>query len=536
MPPPPTHSKQKRLSNHDAEETTTASPSWHDDREEDGNSQLSSCFSSSSLHHDDHDQEPYRRGIVLLSSECSCLRLDGYIDTPSCLAGEGRPITEDLTSENITAFQELSERASLLLKRESCQDFAIEDYFHRSYYERTSTTDSVGGLSDQIEGLTTSSLSSGSIRRSSVPIDKSCRAKMMEWAFRVAEFSFPPPSYLLQQEQLQLQKQEQKSVADGSTNQDTMNDTRTKRRRHSIESLQLITTTFSYIDRLCTKYKVVDRDEYKLLSMVCLHLAAKSSGLFGAHNEKEWYDNSTCPCCDRHENDDNNDDDDGSVTYQGAFSQHCNPAVTTSPSTSSSHDSTQSNNSAFTGRTISSAPNNDNVETSSSPSPQQKPRPPLDLVSLLGLHSLCDGLFTMEQFCEMEYIILHRGLNWRLNSVQAMDWVDLSLDLTMLLLLDGNRSLTSDDCHEIRTAILIQLEYAVEISSFIGYAPSVLGIAAFLNVVEGYSDDDDCGECIVNCVEEVFGLNLGERELQEVRFMMRFQVDEEEYIGILRGG
>jgi hypothetical protein len=385
---------------------------------------------------------------------------------PSSPSNKGAVDKEKNEMNNrMAAFQELTERASHLLQRESSPEYAVEDYFQRSYYDKIGSR-SCGNDDDEAWKSTTDTpiseieylipLADSSTRRK--PIDKYCRLKMMEWSYQVIEFSFPPPPV-----SPPPSRQQEQQSPESSTGQDASGKTPTW--QHSIEALQLIFTTFSYIDRLCTKFKVVDRDEYKLISMVCLHLAAKSSGLFGSDNEKEWYD------C-KHEQD------------LAQRCQHCSEhsAATKSPSSSSSRDKIDSSapkDSASTGQTILSTPDHDNnVVTLQQP---QRPHPPMDLISL--------------------------PLDWRLNSVHAIDWVDLALELAVLLQLDGNRCLTKEDYHDIREAILVQLEYAVEISSFVGCASSLLAIAAFLNAVEGYSDGGDCDR-ILDCIEEVFGLSF----------------------------
>ena len=98
---------------------------------------------------------------------------------------------------------------------------------------------------------------------------------------------------------------------------------------------------------------------------------------------------------------------------------------------------------------------------------------------------------------------------------------------------DCDGILTEEDCDDIREAVLVQLEYAIDILSFTRHAPSLIGIAAFLNAVEDYSDDEGYDESILDCIQEVFGLSLEKTKLRQVRFMMAFQVDEAEYIGLI---
>eukprot|EP00986_Skeletonema_menzelii_P009299 scaffold4187_cov135-Skeletonema_menzelii.AAC.5 len=495
------HHKASHHQHHDEE--TTAYSSWHD--EEDCNSQLSSCLSSVDLN-DDHDacvgeddEQFHRRSVILLSSsECSLLdnndvdddyhAVNKYDSSSSLTTGSKSLKVEEVEMNNrMAAFQDLSEQASHLLKLERSPEYAVDDYFQRSYYDSTADEST-----SEIEYLIPLSSDYSTSRRSSKPIDSSCRSKMMEWSYRIIEFSFPPNPN-------PQQKERQQSSDSSASREESV---KTKTRKHSTESLQLLCTTFSYIDRLCTKFKVVDREEYKLLCMVCLNLAAKSSGLYASDNEREWYKFSN------HQ-------------FSGACCLHEHSSegttATTSPSSSSCDniDTSSSKDSAFTGQTILSTPEQDNVGMLEQPS---RPRPPMDLISLPGLHALCNGIFTKEQFDEMEYIILHRGLGWRLHGVQSLDWIDLCLELLSLLQLDENRCLAREDYHDIREVVMVQLEYAAEISSLVGCAPSLLAVAAFLNAAEGYSDDEDC---ILDCIEEVLRLSFDRSEMASIRNVIR---------------
>ena len=562
----PTYKKGSSQHHPHHDEETTAYSSWHHD-DDNGSINSSSQLSSIYLQDDSNNEhiaattwviEEDDRGLVLVSSTsgCSLLNLltednsdnndddgdngchsinedDYYGYSSVSFQKESKRALHEEETCNSSLFQELSERACLLLQRESCPDYTVEDYFQRSYYASArnyccndDTASSTSDLTD--DGERRQFLIPDATRNNnSIPIDQSCRSKMMEWSFRLVEFSFPPPSVL----------QQQSAVDDKTkTNQNT---SRRATRQHSIEALQIITTTFSYIDRLCTKYKIVDRDEYKLLSMICMNIAAKASGFFGAENEKEWHDYSS-----HHYFNDTRaqQQQEEEVDLVQSCCQNDSPTkatITTSPSSKTSSDLIDSNMSkdvCSSGQTIISTPagshESDELSSSSSASQQQQlPRPPLDLISLPGLHTLCNGLFTIDQFKQMEYVILH-GLNWRLNSSQPIAWVDLSLDLTRLLLIDGNKCLTEEDFDDIREAVLVQLEYAIDILSFSRHAPSLIGIAAFLNAVEEYSDDGGYDESILDCIEEVFGLSLEKTELRQVRFMMTFQVDEAD-IGLI---
>lgn len=510
----PDHHHYKPSHHHHHDEETTAYSSWHD--EEDSHSQLSSYLSSVDSHGDhavcvgEEDEQFHRGSVILLSSsECSLLDNNDVEDEDIIAANDycsslksdygSLKVNKEEQSNKMLVFQELSEQASYLLQREGSPEYAVDDYFQRSYYDvdytpcRSSAHESTSGIEYLIPSSTDNNIS----HRKSKPIDRSCRSIMMEWSYRVIEVSFPPPAAPQQQEH-------QQSIY-GSTSQEKCK--RRSIRQHSTESLQLICTTFSFIDRICTKFKVVDREEYKLLSMVCLNLAAKSSGLFCTDNERDWYEffnHQDSDACCKHEH----------------RSEHTVTTASLSSSSSSfdNIDSSSSKNSQYTGQTILSTPGQDDDDDAEIQGQLQRPRPLMDLISLPGLHALCNGLFTKEQFCEMEYIILHRGLDWRLNCVQAIDWLDLCLEISSLLHLEGNRCLAEDDCNDLREAAMVQLEYAVEISSFIGYAPSLLAVAAFLNAADGYSESEDY---ILDCIEEVFGVNFDRSEMVKVRNNMR---------------
>eukprot|EP00984_Skeletonema_dohrnii_P031794 scaffold24786_cov161-Skeletonema_dohrnii-CCMP3373.AAC.3 len=133
---------------------------------------------------------------------------------------------------------EISERAQQLLQREQAPEYKVENYFHRP----------------------------------NSSLDPMYRSMMMDWAYGILEFSFPPPPSPSSD---QLDSVVHKTAV-------------RRRRKHSIEALHLIHSTFSYIDRISTSNDT-DPDQYKLLSMVCLHLAAKTSGLFGnSEHEASW--------------------------------------------------------------------------------------------------------------------------------------------------------------------------------------------------------------------------------------------------------
>ena len=462
-------------SHQQCDEETTAYSSWQDD--EDGNSQLSSIFSCIDLDKDNKaclGEEICKENdaILLSSSECSLLNNDDddssrHVDRPSLAANNinvGANSIGEEEKRNIL-YQELSERASSLLQRESSSAHLVEDYFRRSYYDEATNNRSYDGNDDAVRSdydkfchkfkhlMTPLSTESNAKPRCPAPIDKSCRSKMIEWSFRVVDFSFPLP----QQEQDEDQP-----------------------RKHSIEALHLICTTFSYVDRLCTKFKVVDREEYKLMTMVCLSLAAKSSGLFAAENEEIW--------CD-----------------------FVNEPTTQQDSDGCSQDGADC--SSFTDQNIQSTLDDDDVAMQFI----KEPRPSIDLISLPGLQTLCKGTYSMEQFFAMEHTVL-KGLNWRLNSVHTMSWVELCLDLITLLQHDGKTTIIEDDYNSIQEMVLLQVEHVIDMPSFVGCAPSLLAIAAVLNAVERNSDVVNC-DSLLDYIEDMFSLTVDMTEVETIRYM-----------------
>ena len=170
------------------------------------------------------------------------------------------------------------------------------------------------------------------------------------------------------------------------------------------------------------------------------------------------------------------------------------------------------------------------------------------LLSLHGLHSLSHDEFTLDEFKQMECTILQHGLDWRLSSVVALDWVDIYLEVMVLcpppLLLrcsidsmnnDTSEkknflSFTNAECDDIRDATLTQLEYALKRPCFLTYAPCLLGLAAFLNVMKGYRDigSNDSDLVLLSSIEGAIGLSIDYDELYDLQVKMIFQHDDDE--------
>ena len=409
--------------------------------------------------------------------------------------------TYDDEADEVLLLQELADRASILLQRESCDDYKIKNYFQQFGGGCCPQFPSAVGESapnNSCPATTTPTPSSPNL-----PVDSKCRSIMMHWSFRVAEFA------LLNYE---------------------------GRQRAQLKA-RLLSRTFSYVDRISTKFEIANRDQYKLLTIVCLHLAAKVGGLLKSN--APLYE-----CFERCEH------------TQDAVIKSASSKLSSTPSSSKVMDVTDNNSddsiAVETHQTIVPTPMSQGSVTSSLPVRTERCSTEyIWLLSLHGLHSLSNDEFTFDEFKEMEHAILHYGLNWRLSSVVALDWVDIYLEVMELLppplLLqcnnnDVNRissrtnydmknflSFTRAECDEIRDATLRQLEHALRRTSCMTYVPSLLGLAAFLNVMKGYccTDSSDCDLVLLSSIERAIDVSIDYDDLYDLQVKMMFEIDDE---------
>eukprot|EP00581_Thalassiosira_minuscula_P008725 CAMPEP_0183707084 /NCGR_PEP_ID=MMETSP0737-20130205/3748_1 /TAXON_ID=385413 /ORGANISM="Thalassiosira miniscula, Strain CCMP1093" /LENGTH=655 /DNA_ID=CAMNT_0025934659 /DNA_START=190 /DNA_END=2154 /DNA_ORIENTATION=+ len=333
------------------------------------------------------------------------------------------------------AILELTERAHRMLQREA--EHEIVDYFHQASF---STAAAAAATARYARIGDTSCL----------PIDASCRSKMMDWSFRVVEYSFP-------------HKPTATAVAG------------TRSRKYSIQAIQIVSQAFELIDRLSTLYhirdkKMLDRSQYKLICMMCLHLAAKTCGLFGLYDgEKEYVvdldedeteeeEECTPYSCQEEENDEDtshaltSDSSDSSWSYplSGQDSWHevdddandCeSPWYNSTSSLSFSSMATSSaalSSQCDEGQTIVGTPEVEKGTvccqqlrrcTNTGKASRRKTRtvrmsnsrPPLNLLSLSGMSTLCKEEFTMDQLIQAERAVLQR-LDWKMTTVTSLDW------------------------------------------------------------------------------------------------------------------
>lgn len=368
---------------------------------------------------------------------------------------------------------EISERAQHLLQREQAAEYKVENYFHRT--------------------------------KSSV--DPNCRYMMMEWSFRIVESSFPPP------------------LPDQAVR---------RRRKHSLEALQLTYAAFSYIDRI-SSCNDPDPAEFKLLSMVSLHIAAKISGFFGnSGQEANWSTR-------RHDD----DDVERQLYFNPCQSQDLLPSPLTPCSTACVSDesdadasNTPSNGSEaceeVSGQTIFSTPGSSPSGISSSLSFNSeedlkcKPRPSMELLSLPALCTLYGGDVHLDEMKNVERTVLQHGLKWKLTGVTVFEWLDVFLDLAKLRLPQAWANFFVDwDCIQERAWVL--LESAIEHHCFMTSAPSVIGLAAFMNAIEEYNEEVLPGMSLLDqkMFEDVLGFSLERDELLEIRVaLLEKQSDE----------
>jgi len=262
------------------------------------------------------------------------------------------------------------------------------------------------------------------------PIDEECRTKMMDWSFRIISFSFP--------------------YNDTATTPTT---TQYKRKRkHSIQALQIVSHTFTLVDRYAKHQyridgRVMDRQRYKLVCMICLHITAKTSSLYAlnGHDENMFQI------------------DDG--ISQGGNNLCC-------------HD------------TPDTASDSDDSDISQSQHDFEQRRPPFTILSLPGLLALSSNEYTISQLASVELNIL-QALQWKgvLGSGgTVVDWCFILLNL-----------LAEDMCSKlfksIRDSTLINIERFMDKAVILGSGVkpnSLIALALVIHALGAHSD----GSCI----------------------------------------
>lgn len=155
------------------------------------------------------------------------------------------------------------------------------------------------------------------------------------------------------------------------------------------------------------------------------------------------------------------------------------------------------------------------------------PRPSLNLLSLAGLYSLCQGEFTIDEMCRMELSILN-SLDWKLHSGLVLEWLDLIVEWGVLYFNSSedfanstNEELaTLYDWEKIREFALFQLGTAMKMCEFMSVIPSALALAALASTTEKYDDSF----FLVSRAIRAFGFSYGVEDLLSVMTAIKFHL------------
>jgi len=414
-------------------------------------------------------------------------RVESSSSSHACNEGKDDDCTRSSTSlaEN-DEYVELMERADRMLVRESDQQ--IEDHFHHAGDDPMMplTPLPTSNRCDDVDDQDDTSYS---------PIDSICRSKMMEWSFRVVEYSFP---YHPSSSSQGCDPPQHSSSSSSSSSQSS-----SSTRKYSIETLQIVSQTLNLVDRLSTLHflqnsvhhrnhpAAMDRREYKLICMACLHLTAKTCGLFGVYGELvPEVEYPPLHCCNEDGLLSEEEEEEVMISSSSDWqrgekennhaSHYCHRSGHVSasdPSNSSSVSATSTpvlsrtddddNDTMYRNQLHSVNPprnisiDNDNgsddggcaIDAMSRTRPANKTdygahlhlhadnnnakpilrntRPSLDLLSLSGLSTLCHNEYSTERLIDAERTVLER-LHWKLTSATSLDWWHVLLDLLSL--------------------------------------------------------------------------------------------------------
>jgi hypothetical protein len=357
----------------------------------------------------------------------------------------------------------LAERAAVLMRRESSIEYGESSYIEDDAAAQLNKLSLQSGTRSCGQSSTDSS---GLYNR----IDLGCRSKMMEWAISVVEFSYPPPHDL-----------SLRSSRNG--------------RKHSVETLRIVSAAFSYVDRIMAQPQsgpkprkrllVQSRKEYKLLCMISLHLAAKMSGLFSS-GDHEYVNNTILEPETTPSAIDGNKD--RMKSKAESMVSICTATTTCSSSKSSPHSREADQNEEYSRVTP------DETSFQEGPLHTFQPRPVLHLLSFKGLYGLCQGEFSIEEMCNMELSILST-LDWRLNGGLVLEW--LSLLLECIAYCQSYGVTRQFDLAVIKEHALVHLEDTVKYSKPMTMKPSEMARAALassLEVIFDAAKDDGDGD------------------------------------------
>ena len=371
----------------------------------------------------------------------------------------------------------LSERAAMLMQRERSVNYCDGIYCSDGSDELSRISlgsNSAAANNDQDRS---------SIETADDPIDLQCRFKMLEWSISVVEFSYPPPS------------QSGPVLA--------------SKRKHSVETIRIISAAFSYIDRVmalsCStrdekkiKLRIQTRKEYKLLCMISLHIAAKMSGLFNRGDEH----------------------------YPVDESRLILKKTEMRPSSSSATSVCNASTTSMPVKLIAEDCNTSYANTDATPDSLHidQPRPLLHLISFEVLHSLCQEEFSIQEMCKMELSIL-TALEWRLNGGLLLEWLGLILEILVYCQSYGMTRLRFD-LDELKESALLQLESIIICPRPATMAPSISVLVAVACAMEPIAQkfcyDGDVLHSVQSCVQD-FGVSCNIEEMEDAMATMKSQ-------------
>ena len=230
------------------------------------------CSSAEEENEEDDDMVDLCQQLSHSSSYYTALSSEQTQEVDGDEGGDQHPDS----SKTLLPSLELVQRIDALLSKERSADYSVTHYF-----EQQNDDDDYDSHKELLECLSQSSTTAVEISDDEEdnddeysPIDYECRVKMMEWSYRVLSYSFPYND--------QHDNDERSSQLHQSSTR--------RRRKHSLQAIQIVSQSFSLVVRYATHYyynhkrsmrKVMVRNEYKLICMICLHIAAKTSGYFG---------------------------------------------------------------------------------------------------------------------------------------------------------------------------------------------------------------------------------------------------------------
>jgi len=261
------------------------------------------------------------------------------------------------------------------------------------------------------------------------PIGEECRTKMMDWSFRVVSFSF-----------------QQNDTATTPTTTPKCK----RKRKHSIQALQIVLHAFTLVDQYAKNQyridgRVMDRQEYKLVCMICLHITAKTSSLYGLNGHADnIFENNNIG--------------------QGGNNLCCH-------------------------NTPHTASDSDESDIAQSQHDFQQRRPPFTILSLSGLLALSSNEYTISQLISVE-----------LNILQALQWKGILLgtggtvvDWCLILLnLLEEEDMCSKVFKSIRDSTLINIECFMD--KTVAKPNSLIALALVIHALGAHSD----GSCYCN--------------------------------------